>query len=77
MSTLPEDISCQMETMFAQSITGNPYSYIQYCATYLMFNESFHSGYIPSEWKLGNVVPVFKKLLRLLSKIIDLFLLRH
>ena len=28
---------------------------------YLIFNESFHSGYIPSEWKLGNVVPVFKK----------------
>ena len=26
-----------------------------------IFNESFQSGYIPEEWKLANVVPVFKK----------------
>ena len=28
---------------------------------FIIFNESFHSGYIPAEWKLANVVPVFKK----------------
>ena len=28
---------------------------------YLIFNKSFQTGYIPDEWKLANVVPVFKK----------------
>ena len=27
----------------------------------LLFNLSFKSGYIPSEWKVANIVPVFKK----------------
>ena len=37
------------------------------CATsiayplYLIFNKSFQTGYIPNDWKLANVVPVFKK----------------
>ena len=28
---------------------------------YIIFNKSFHTGFIPNDWKLANVVPVFKK----------------
>ena len=28
---------------------------------FLIFNESFQTGYIPKQWKVANVVPVFKK----------------
>ena len=28
---------------------------------FLIFNERFQTGYIPKQWKVANVVPVFKK----------------
>ena len=53
------------------------------CATaiayplYLIFNKSFQTGSIPDEWKLANVVPVFKKVIKHLWRITDPFLLRR
>ena len=40
----------------------------------IMFNTSFRTGSLPTEWKMANIVPVFKKGIKLVLKIIDQFL---
>ena len=37
-----------------------------------LFNRSLGEGYIPSEWKLANVVPVYKKDKKIMLKTIGL-----
>ena len=40
----------------------------------ILFNLSYNTGYIPQEWKLANVVPVHKNMIKIKLQTVDLYL---
>ena len=38
---------------------------------FLLFTQSLSTGTLPSDWRRANVTPIFKKVLKLVQKIID------
>jgi hypothetical protein len=54
------ELEIEIETLLSNKATAVPMKCLHHCSLSL-FHKSLRLGTVPEEWKLANVVPVFKK----------------